>query len=150
MKDNEGLFMIKTEVKNTCNYYDPFGMCNIIDCMRCSNSAIKIILGNGMILGDMDYSMKGHEEEKYVIVFYDKIPTREELTSYLLNEESDYKLVRLVDGMLMRRRPRDINKNNFERREYGSRILEGDTWNGKIDVSDKRMARKRSLFRRNR
>ena len=52
--------------------------------------------------------------------------------------------------MLMRRRPRDINKNDFERREHGSRILEGDTWNGKIDVSDKRMARKRSLFRRNR
>ena len=89
-------------------------------------------------------------KKKYVIVFYDKIPTREELTSYLLNEESDYKLVRLVDGMLMRRRPRDTNKNNFERREHGSRILEGDTWNGKIDVSDKRMARKRSLFRRNR
>ena len=54
-------------------------------------------------------------KKKYLIKFFDKIPLRKEMDEYLINPLSDYQLIRVSDGTIMRNRPTIDNKkeNNF-------------------------------------
>lgn len=71
--------------------------------MECDNNVVRIILSNGRQIGDNDYYKVHSEEDKYLIVFFDKIPKRQDMEEYLLNIESDYQLVRLSDGIIRKK-----------------------------------------------
>lgn len=71
--------------------------------MECDNNVVRIILPDGRQIGDNDYYKVHSEEEKYLIVFFDKIPKRQDMEEYLLNIESDYQLVRLSDEIIRKK-----------------------------------------------
>lgn len=114
MKENRGLLKIKNDVNNRCDYYDPYELCSIMDCFKCNNSVVRVILQDGSQFGDREYSMRGENEEKYIIIIYDKISSLNDLDSYLLDENSDYQLIRIDDGIIIRNRPvgNNTNRNN--------------------------------------
>lgn len=138
MKENEGVLKIKTEVKNNCVNYDYFGLCSVKDCIDCENAVHRFIYSNGRQTGDNNYHKKGINEEKYLIEFFDKVPTRIELESYLLNPKSDYKITRLSDGVVLKynnKETEEMNKTYEEIRkkqeenykEYLSKVNEAKT-----------------------
>ena len=85
--------------------------------MECDNNVVRIILPDGRQIGDNDYYKVHSEEDKYLIVFFDKIPKRQDMEEYLLNIESDYQLVRLSDGFIMWNRPMVEEEKNINRKE---------------------------------
>ena len=126
MKENRGVLKIKNDVNNKCNYYDPYGLCSIMDCFKCNNSVVKVILTDGSQFGDSEYSIKGENEERYLIIIYDKISSLDDLNSYLLDNDSDYQLIRIDDGIIIRNRPivKNINEgNNINEKDVKKKIL---------------------------
>lgn len=112
MKENEGVLKIKTEVKNNCVNYDYFGLCKIIDCIKCENAVYRFIYNDERHTGDNEYHKKGVSEEKYLIEFFDKVPTRVELESYFSNPNSDYKITRLSDGVVLKHNNKEVKEMN--------------------------------------
>ncbi len=109
MKENEGILKIKTEVKDNCVNYDYFGFCTVEDCIKCENASYRFIFSNGRQTGDNEYYKNGNSEEKYLIEFFDKVPTRVELEKYFLNPNSNYKITRLNDGVVLRPSKEEVN-----------------------------------------
>lgn len=99
----------RTEIVDSCASYDPLGLCNILECLYCENCAYSIELesGNGIIKSDKkieEYSKEhpsGMTDEEHEILFYDKVPSEEELFQYLFEEESKYKIIRKNDNVIM-------------------------------------------------
>lgn len=85
--------------------------------MECDNNVVRIILPNGRQIGDNDYYKVHSEEDKFLIIFFDKMPKRQDMEEYLLNIESDYQLVRLSDGIIMRDRPMVEEEKNINKKE---------------------------------
>ena len=117
MKENEGILKVKREVNGGCSNYQEGNRCNILGCLECDNNVVRIIFPDGRQIGDNDYYKVHSEEEKYLIVFFDKIPKRQDMEEYLLNIESDYQLVRLSDGIIMRDRPVVEDEKNTNKKE---------------------------------
>lgn len=71
--------------------------CNILECLYCEDSTYEIILesGNGIKKGQENIDSYSFDHE---ILFYDIIPTEEELFSYLFDENSRYKIIRRTDN----------------------------------------------------
>ena len=71
--------------------------CNILECLYCEDSTYEIILesGNGIKNGQENIESSSFDHE---ILFYDIIPTEEELFSYLFDENSRYKIIRKIDN----------------------------------------------------
>ena len=71
--------------------------CDILKCLYCENGAYEIILesGNGIKNGQEKIESSSFDHE---ILFYDIIPTEEELFSYLFDENSRYKIIRKIDN----------------------------------------------------
>lgn len=98
----------RTGIKDHCAAYDPFGLCNIMDCLKCENAYYKITLPDGSVvantnedLNTIDNTSRGFEDDDHLILFYDRIPTKCELLSYLEDVNSEYRTVRLWDNMCM-------------------------------------------------
>ena len=130
MKENEGVLKIKTEVKNNCVNYDYFGLCSVKDCINCENAVHRFIYSNGRQTGDNNYHKKGINEEKYLIEFFDKVPTRIELESYLLNPKSDGVVLKYNNKETeeMNKAYEEIRKKQEENyKEYLSKVNEAKT-----------------------
>lgn len=84
--------------------------------MECDNNVVRIILLDGRQIGDNDYYNVHSEEDKYLIIFFDKMPKRQDMEEYLLNIESDYQLVRLSDEIIMRDRPMVEEEKNINKK----------------------------------
>lgn len=98
----------RTEIKDTCSAYDPFELCDILECLYCDNSAYAITLesGSGIVKSEKDlYSYpdehQGLIDHDHEILFYDRVPLAEELYDYLFDEESKYKIIRKSDNEVM-------------------------------------------------
>ena len=101
VNDNEvkgrALLRFRTGVLNDCLDCDKLESCSIIDCLYCENSAYEIMLesGNGIKKGEMDIESDFYNHE---MLFYDMVPTEEDLFLYLFDEESRYKIIRKIDN----------------------------------------------------
>ena len=98
----------RTGIKDHCAAYDPFGLCNIMDCLKCENAYYKITLPDGSVVANtnenlnaIDNTSRGFEDDDHLILFYDRIPTKCELLNYLEDYNSQYRTVRLCDNMCM-------------------------------------------------
>lgn len=99
----------RTEIVDSCASYDPFGLCNILECLYCDNCAyiIELESGNGIFKSDkkiVEYPKEhssGMTDDDHEILFYDRIPLEEELFQYLFDEESKYKIIRKKDNLIM-------------------------------------------------
>ncbi len=106
----EVLLEHRTEKEGPCSTFDPFGSCNIMDCLYCPNSDFKISYPNGDRLfteDDIDSISKKYLDDDHVIIFYDRIPSIDELYAYLFDEESQFKIIRLSDNRVMVNRVRE-------------------------------------------
>lgn len=84
MKTNEGILKIKRGVNASCSgISETNDNSKLLDCIKCENSVSRIILPDERQVGDQDYYKKGINEEKYLIEFLDKVPSRRELETYL-------------------------------------------------------------------
>lgn len=89
--------------KRNCYKYDPFGLCTVVDCLKCENCTFEI--------HSEDYSVEeSKENEIYILEFFEGIPNEEEMISYLLSEESDYRIIRYSDNEIMRYSKEDKEK----------------------------------------
>ena len=99
----------KTDVNFSCSNHDSLGLCNVLECLYCDNSAYMIMLesSEGIIKSDNDtFSDKFSKDGKltdydHEILFYDKIPKIDELFSYLFDENSQYRIIRKIDNEIM-------------------------------------------------
>ena len=100
----EAILEHRTEKKGSCSEYDSLGFCNIMDCLYCENCDFKISYPNGDKLftnDDLDCISKKFLDDDHVIIFYDRVPSVQELYSYLFDEKSQFKIVRLSDNYTM-------------------------------------------------
>lgn len=107
------LMELKTGAKRPCSDYDPIGeLCNIPECMQCPNSEYKITFDTGFILKTKDFD---EISDKRIETFVIKMPNvvKGDIYDYLINDESDYEIVRLPEKTIMR-----YTKESFYK-EYG-------------------------------
>ena len=81
-----------------CPTVDPIGLCTILDCMKCENCNYRIIMDNGEVIKDFSDDL---ESEKYLIEFFDDVKSRD-ILNYLYDNNSDYRITRECDGVVLR------------------------------------------------
>ena len=104
----KALLEYRVGINNPCASYDPFGHCNIMECLYCDNCYYKITMENGESIFSADVDLKtlnnstrGFEDDNHEILFYDYVPKIDDLFSYLFDENSKFKVLRLSDNMVM-------------------------------------------------
>ena len=104
----KALLEYRVGINNPCASYDPFGHCNIMECLYCDNCYYKITMENGesifsadVDLNTLNNSTRGFEDDNHEILFYDYVPKTDDLFSYLFDENSEFKVLRLSDNMVM-------------------------------------------------
>lgn len=98
----------RTGIKKLCVHYDPFGLCNIIECLYCENCYYNITIENGEVLSNSNIELsaindnyKEFEDDTHEILFYDYVPDINNLFNYLFSEESQFRIVRTRDKIVM-------------------------------------------------
>ena len=101
---NHAILDIVTEVERPCSDMDPFGLDTVTDCLACSNSDYKIMLDGKVIKEFKNLSSNTEEEkkERYIIEFFDSIPTPNSMITYLEDNNSNYRITRDSDGIILR------------------------------------------------
>ena len=104
----KALLEYRVGVNGYCSEYDPFGVCNIMQCLYCDNCYYRITMENGDILSNSDVDLntldnktRGFEDDNHEILFYDYVPDVNNLISYLFDENSQFKILRISDNMVM-------------------------------------------------
>ena len=104
----KALLEYRTGIKDHCDSYDLFGLCSIKDCLCCENCYYKITLENGeaiansnIDLNTLDNNSRGFEDDNHEILFYDNVPNIDDLFNYLFSDDSEYRIVRLSDNIVM-------------------------------------------------
>ena len=104
----KALLEYRVGINDHCASYDPFGLCNIMECLYCDNCYYKITMENGESISNTDVdintlnnSTRGFEDNNHEILFYDYVPKTDDLFSYLFDENSEFKVLRLSDNMVM-------------------------------------------------
>ena len=95
-------------INDHCASYDPFGLCNIMECLYCDNCYYKITMENGESISNTDVDLntlnnrtRGFEDDNHEILFYDYVPKIDDLFSYLFDENSEFKVLRVSDNVVM-------------------------------------------------
>ena len=101
---NHAILDIVSNVERPCSDMDPFGLDTVTDCLTCSNSDYKIMLDGKVIKDFKNLSSNTEEEnkERYVIEFFDDIPTPDNIIAYLEDNNSNYRITRDSDGIVLR------------------------------------------------
>ena len=101
---NHAILDIVTEVERPCSDMDPFGLDTVTDCITCSNSDYKIMLDGKVIKEFKNLSSNTEEEnkERHVIEFFDDIPAPDNIIAYLEDNNSNYRITRDSDGIILR------------------------------------------------
>ena len=104
----KALLEYRVGINNHCAKLDPVGLCNIKECLYCPNCYYKITLENGEAISNTDIDLhtldnntRGFEDDNHEILFYDYVPEIVNLFSYLFDDNSEYKIVRTTDNMVM-------------------------------------------------
>ena len=104
----KALLEYRVGINDHCALYDPFGLCNIMECLYCDNCYYKITMENGESISNTDVdintlnnSTRGFEDNNHEILFYDYVLKTDDLFSYLFDENSEFKVLRLSDNMVM-------------------------------------------------
>jgi len=113
----KALLEYRTGIKDSCTCYDPLVLCNIMECLYCENCAYKITMENGeaiattdIDLNTLDNSSRGFEDDDHEILFYDFIPETDDLFSYLFDENSEFRVLRTSDNIVMNDYVKDEHK----------------------------------------
>ena len=102
----KALLEYRTGIKDYCAAYDPFGLCNIMECLYCENCYYKITLENGESISNCDIDLntlsnnREFEDENHEILFYDYVPKIDDLFNYLFDEQSQFRVVRTSDNLV--------------------------------------------------
>ena len=104
----KALLEYRVGINDHCASYDPFGHCNIMECLYCDNCYYKITMENGESITNTDVDLntlnnytRGFEDDNHEILFYDYVPKIDGLFSYLFDENSKFKVLRLSDNVVM-------------------------------------------------
>lgn len=112
---NRAQLIIKREVKQGCFEIDPFGLCTILDCINCCNADVKIIRDD-KVLKDFQSNTDNMKNEEYVIEFFDNFLDTD-VVDYLNNLESDYRITRDSDKVILHFSKEDIKAKQFCKRK---------------------------------
>lgn len=107
---------IVTGVERPCSNIDPLGLDTVTDCLTCSNSDYKILQEDKVIKDYKKSSSKEKKEnqERYIVEFFDGIPKTDNLMTYLENDNSNYRITRESDGIILRPSLEDRKKEEEE------------------------------------
>ena len=104
----KALLEYRDGINDHCASYDPFGHCNIMECLYCDNCYYKITMENGESITNTDVDLntlnnytRGFEDDNHEILFYDYVPKTDDLFSYLFDENSEFTVLRLSDNVVM-------------------------------------------------
>jgi len=109
LKSYEGVVgqaKIERKMIDPCVYYDPFGLCRVSECLYCENCCYKITKENGQAISNVGRkfnSVKNEDDlnDDHAILFYDYVPYIDDLFSYIFDEDSRFRIVRLTDNIVM-------------------------------------------------
>lgn len=104
----KALFEHRTGINDYCAHYDPFGLCRTMECLYCENCYYKITLENGEAISNTDKDLnsfdnknRGFADDDHEILFYDYVPKIDDLFAYLFDEDSQFRMVRKSDNIVM-------------------------------------------------
>ena len=107
----------RTCIKVPCAQKDPFGLCNVMECLYCNNCYYKITLENGEFITNTNVDLntlnddgRGIKDYNHVILFYDYIPNIDDLFWYLFDENSQFRIVRTKDSVITNDYVRQLKK----------------------------------------
>lgn len=110
--ENYATLLLTADIIEPCAAIDPFGMCTTVECLSCANCNYQIIAKDGKILKEYyNGSDHGNEKKKYVIEFFDDFDGQD-IKDYLNNEESDYRITRDEDRVILRLSKKDVQKRD--------------------------------------
>ena len=114
--ENHAILDIVRETERSCSDIDPFGQDTVLDCITCSNSDYQIVLKGKKVKEFQDKNSKQNQETKtrYIIEFFEDIPDQKSLSDYLENENSNYRITRDSDGVILRPSLEDRRKKEEE------------------------------------
>lgn len=101
---NKGHIELKVVDLSVCPTIDPIGLCTILDCLKCENCNYKIVMATGEIVKNFSDDL---EAERYLVEFFDDIKS-EDILSYLDDVNSDYRITRESDGVVLRYSTSDL------------------------------------------
>ena len=127
LKNNNGVkgkayLEVRSCINDACSAYDSSGLCNVMQCLKCENAYYKITLEDGSIVSNNEEAFEntnikvGFKEDDHDILFYDYVPTKDELLDYLDDKKSQYRVVRLFDNMVMNDYVGEFNRDYKERK----------------------------------
>lgn len=111
-KDNFNYGVVDLNIKNSkvCPTIDPLGGCSVVDCLKCDNCNHSIVLATRNISDSFSGNCK--DIERYIVEFFDEVDTGN-IIGYLDDDNSDYRITREKDGVILRYSKTDlINLDN--------------------------------------
>lgn len=99
-----GFIVERKQINRPCCILDSIGTCTIVDCLKCENTDYRIIDKEGNILKDFNggyLNRKNIKTESYIVQFFDEVDFNQ-LGSYLEDPNSDYRITRCKDHIIMR------------------------------------------------
>lgn len=106
---NYAIMVMTTGIEDDCSSYDPFGMDLFLECPMCSNCNYRIDFLDGTHFeSNRPIRRMETEIERYCIELFDPVCGRDfafdegkSFFSYLESEESNYRIVRMGDRIIM-------------------------------------------------
>lgn len=123
---NHAILDIVSNVERPCGHMDPLGEDTVLDCLTCSNSDYKIMFRDKVIKDFKNASSNTEKDnkERYVIEFFDNIPTPDNIMTYLEDNNSNYRITRDSDRIILRQSLEDRKKVEEERIKLTRKIEE--------------------------
>lgn len=106
-KDNFNYGVVDLNIKDVgvCPTIDPLGECSVVDCLKCDNCNHTIVLATRNISDSFSNNCKNIE--RYIVEFFDKVDTKD-IIGYLDDDNSDYRITREKDGVILRYSKADL------------------------------------------
>ncbi len=93
---------LKSRVFDSCKNLDEVNFSTLLECLDCANSDFQLLDSNEEVLIDYIYQTNSPNTKitRFIITFYDRVNSKN-IISYLRNPNSDYRLVREKDNVIL-------------------------------------------------
>jgi hypothetical protein len=150
--ENRATLKLKRRTNSDCCSKSMFNFDDVLNCIKCDNCTYKIVNNDGVIIKDVEFEKQESLLDEYLIEFFDQV-NYDNLLEYLSNEESDFRVTRLKDSVIIRLCSDDMRKQEEVDKIYKKIIASHNTITTfdedlNNDNTSKPKSKRKSLFRK--